>query len=82
MKKLALLTLSMAVVAVLTGCGSNKTYENGEVVVYNWGEYIDPETIEMFASRSFMMNLKPTKLCTLRLNQERVTMMLFVLPIT
>lgn len=28
--------------------GCNKTYENGEVYVYNWGEYIDPDTIEMF----------------------------------
>ncbi|MBD5396276.1 MAG: ABC transporter substrate-binding protein [Lachnospiraceae bacterium] len=31
----------------LTGCGS-KGGENGEVIVYNWGEYIDPETITMF----------------------------------
>ena len=30
----------------LFGCGN--AYENGEVYVYNWGEYIDPETIEMF----------------------------------
>lgn len=32
---------------ILTGCGS-KGGENGEVIVYNWGEYIDPETITMF----------------------------------
>lgn len=30
----------------LLGCGN--AYENGEVYVYNWGEYIDPDTIEMF----------------------------------
>lgn len=33
--------------ALLTGCGSSGG-ENGEVIVYNWGEYIDPETIDMF----------------------------------
>ena len=32
---------------LLTGCG-NSGGENGEVIVYNWGEYIDPETIDMF----------------------------------
>jgi spermidine/putrescine-binding protein len=31
----------------LTGCGSSAG-ENGQVIVYNWGEYIDPDTIEMF----------------------------------
>lgn len=33
---------------VLTGCQSSGGGENGEVIVYNWGEYIDPETITMF----------------------------------
>ncbi len=32
----------------MTGCGSSGSGENGQVIVYNWGEYIDPETIEMF----------------------------------
>jgi spermidine/putrescine-binding protein len=36
-----------AAVFSLTGCG-NASGENGQVIVYNWGEYIDPETIEMF----------------------------------
>ncbi len=40
----ALLISSMA---LATGCGS-KGGENGQVIVYNWGEYIDPETIAMF----------------------------------
>lgn len=31
----------------LTGCGSSKA-DNGEVIVYNWGEYIDEEVIEQF----------------------------------
>lgn len=35
--------------ASLTGCGeASSTASNGEVVVYNWGEYIDPETLTMF----------------------------------
>ena len=32
----------------LTGCGKGASGENGEVIVYNWGEYIDPDTITMF----------------------------------
>lgn len=43
----AALILCSALSAVLTGCGG-KGGENGEVIVYNWGEYIDPETIAMF----------------------------------
>ncbi|MBP3476622.1 MAG: ABC transporter substrate-binding protein [Lachnospiraceae bacterium] len=47
--KTAILTVSCALTAMaaLTGCGSSGG-ENGEVIVYNWGEYIDPETIDMF----------------------------------
>lgn len=49
-KKAAILTVSviLASMAAMTGCGSSGGGENGEVIVYNWGEYIDPETIEMF----------------------------------
>lgn len=43
----AALILCSALSAVLTGCGG-KGGENGEVIVYNWGEYIDPKTIAMF----------------------------------
>lgn len=47
--KTTILTISCALTAMtaLTGCGSSGG-ENGEVIVYNWGEYIDPETIDMF----------------------------------
>ncbi len=50
MKKLLCSTLALcaALSTVLTGCGSSDSGENGEVIVYNWGEYIDPETITMF----------------------------------
>ena len=49
MKKLiALLLCGTLCMISLTGCGSSKSSENGEVYVYNWGEYIDPETITMF----------------------------------
>ncbi len=37
---------------LLSGCGaspaSSDSAQNGEVVVYNWGEYIDPDALEMF----------------------------------
>ena len=29
----------------LTGCGKGASGENGEVIVYNWGEYIDPDVL-------------------------------------
>lgn len=41
------LAFCAALSTILTGCGSSSG-ENGEVIVYNWGEYIDPETITMF----------------------------------
>lgn len=49
MKKIvcSVLIICTALSALLTGCGSSGG-ENGEVIVYNWGEYIDPETISMF----------------------------------
>ena len=42
---LALCTLA---VGALTGCSSSSAGNNGEVVVYYWGEYIDPDAITMF----------------------------------
>ncbi|MBO5055247.1 MAG: ABC transporter substrate-binding protein [Lachnospiraceae bacterium] len=50
MKKLccSILVLCAVFSCILTGCGSSGSGENGEVIVYNWGEYIDPETITMF----------------------------------
>lgn len=49
MKKWIVRLLGAALAAAtLTGCGGSKGGENGEVYVYNWGEYIDPETIDMF----------------------------------
>ncbi len=49
MKKLIAMVLCGALLSAtaLTGCGSNAG-ENGEVYVFNWGEYIDPEVITMF----------------------------------
>lgn len=44
--------LMLSAAAVLTGCGSSSDGENGQVIVYNWGEYIDSETIEMFEAET------------------------------
>ena len=41
------LTLTLLTPAALCGCSSDKG-ANGQVIVYNWGEYIDPETLRMF----------------------------------
>jgi len=49
MKKfIAVLLLTALSTSLLTGCGGSNSGENGEVYVYNWGEYIDPDTIDMF----------------------------------
>ncbi len=50
MKKfIAVLLTGTFALGALTGCGSeNSGSDAGEVVVYNWGEYLDPEAIEMF----------------------------------
>ena len=46
--KKAMCALILLSVSALCGCGSTEKGVNGQVIVYNWGEYIDPETIRMF----------------------------------
>ena len=46
MKKGLLVGALFCAVMMFAGCG--KEYANGEVVVYNWGEYINEDVIEMF----------------------------------
>ena len=50
MKKsiITVLFLTCLLAFVLSGCGNSNSGKNGEVIVYNWGEYIDPETITLF----------------------------------
>ena len=49
MKKWIAMTLcGILATVILTGCGSTDKYPGGKVYVFNWGEYIDPETISMF----------------------------------
>ena len=54
MKNVLKKCLGLGLVAVLAcsmvGCGSKAT--NGEIVVYNWGEYIDPEVNRMFTDET------------------------------
>jgi len=44
----ALTLAALFAVLSLCGCASSDKGVNGQVIVYNWGEYIDPETIRMF----------------------------------
>lgn len=46
MKKMLLICLGIAL-CLLGGCGSNSD-EKDVVIVYNWGEYVDPDTLTMF----------------------------------
>lgn len=50
MKKLRyfFLVFFNVIIFSLTGCSNSASADNGIVIVYNWGEYIDPETIDMF----------------------------------
>lgn len=49
MKKLiALFCAASALCASFAGCGNSSSGENGEVIVYNWGEYLDPDVLNMF----------------------------------
>ncbi|MBQ7955296.1 MAG: ABC transporter substrate-binding protein [Lachnospiraceae bacterium] len=47
-KSIAILLCTVLLGTILTGCGSENDTPNGEVYVYNWGEYIDEETIDLF----------------------------------
>ena len=47
MKKSLVLLLCLCLGLSVIGCGS-KSAPNGKVVVYNWGEYIDPDVLTMF----------------------------------
>ena len=46
-KLLCFALLPVLGLSLLSGCGKSSA-ENGEVIVYNWGEYIDPETLSLF----------------------------------
>lgn len=46
MKKICLILAILMASVLMAGCG--KKFKNGEVVVYNWGEYIDLSVIEEF----------------------------------
>lgn len=50
MKKMFLIIAATALAfTALTGCGSkNSASDANKVYVYNWGEYIDPEVLDMF----------------------------------
>jgi len=51
MKKfISLLLIAVMLTATLTGCG-NASSKN-QVVVYNWGEYIDPDVLTAFTEET------------------------------
>jgi len=48
LKKLTVIVLALALVLSLCAAGCGKTASNGEVNVYNWGEYIDESIFDDF----------------------------------
>lgn len=49
-KKWMVLLVLTAALFLLGGC-NQREYKNGEVYVYNWGEYIDKEVIDLFEEK-------------------------------
>lgn len=49
-KKMLAIVLCGVIVASLAGCGgaASTNANAGEVIVYNWGEYIDPDVLDQF----------------------------------
>ena len=47
-KKALVIVMLIAGMLSLTACGAGAGGKNGEVVVYNWGEYIDPDVLASF----------------------------------
>lgn len=49
-KLICILIISVFIIASLTACGTggDDSSSAGEVYIYNWGEYFDPEAIAMF----------------------------------
>lgn len=54
MKKIiALIAVTALAVTSFTGCGSkNSASEANKVYVYNWGEYIDPDVLDLFTEET------------------------------
>jgi len=51
MRKVAIfLSMILVSIGVFTGCGKNDSGE--KVYVYNWGEYIDPEVLDLFEEKT------------------------------
>lgn len=53
MKKIVALSLLTATcMFALTSCGKSSTTTKEKIVVYNWGEYIDPEVLTLFTEET------------------------------
>lgn len=51
-KTLAILLGAVTLVSAMAGCSGGNTASNGEVNVYNWGEYIDKSVLEDFTAQT------------------------------
>lgn len=50
-KKVLFMLVAASCMLLLAGCGKKREYANGEVYVYNWGQYLDMDVIEMFEDK-------------------------------
>ena len=79
-KKLILGSVLVLLMAILTGCRSG---ENGEVYVYSYGDYYDPEIIADFEADTGIRVIQDTydTRCILSSRTGRQTTTLYVHPI-
>ena len=61
-KVIAVFLMIMALVATLPGCGKGPTVT---INVYNWGEYIDEEVIDLF-EKEYNINVNYETFATMR----------------
>ena len=77
-KLIALISATILISSSLIGCVGNKSNSNKVINVFNCGDYIDEELITKFEEETgYKLNILHmilTKSCTLKLNQEAISM--------
>ena len=63
MKKLFVTAVIACSTLFLFGCANSQDTKNGEVVVYNWGEYIDPDVLTQFEEEKERFSIKDKEPC-------------------
>ena len=81
----AVLIIALIVGGIFYNINTLKNHSGEKVIVYNWGEYLDPKTIELFQRKkqgfpSLTRNMKQMKSCIRKLFLRQSLMMWYALP--